>query len=110
MCVIKNCAVILAVVQFPTRGALSVLDWDAFGRDGGIVLRDLFTVPFVGGGGVVADEGQEGKGEGSGSDAAVDICEVNQLIVNVASQRRHQILRQPAVDVSVNCGQNLSDE
>ena len=43
-------------------------------------------------------------------DAAVNVFEVDQLIFDVVSQYRHRALRSPAVDMSVNGGEDLGDE
>ena len=99
--VIKNCAIIFAIAQFPARGALGVLDRDTFGGSC-VVVRRLVPDPFVGVWGVVVERIREGKGKSTGADAAVQVMKIDQLIVNGASQRRHRALCQPAVDASVD--------
>ena len=48
-CIVEYYAVIFTVAQFPSQGVFCVLDRDAFGRGGGVVLHSAFAIPYVGG-------------------------------------------------------------
>jgi len=58
----------------------------------------------------VANRGQEGEGERLSTDAAMYVFKIEQLVLDVALQHRHQALHQLAVDASVDGGDDLGDE